>query len=224
MLQFNNIKAFLFDMDGVLFNSMPNHAKAWQETFARVGIDFSPYEAYLQEGRTGASTIQGVYKRLYGREAEQYEIEKLYDIKTSLFESFGEPEAMRGAMEALEAVKSRGLKICIVTGSGQLSLLDTLGKYFPGYFAKENVVSAFDVKHGKPDPEPYLMALEKMEVNADEAVVVENAPLGVQSAVAAHIFTIAVNTGILRDEDLLGAGADILLPDMFALAEYINKQ
>lgn len=221
-MDFSKIKAVLFDMDGVLFDSMPNHAKAWEAAFASVGIEFSPYEAYLQEGRTGASTIQGVYRRLFGRDAGESEIKKLYDIKTSLFESSGEPVAMPGAAEALAAVKQKGLKICIVTGSGQISLLDTLDKYFPGYFASGNVVSAFDVRRGKPDPEPYLMALQKMDVAAKEAVVIENAPLGVQAAVAAGIFTIAVNTGILKDEDLLQAGADMLLPDMFKLSEMVR--
>lgn len=221
-MDFSKIKAVLFDMDGVLFDSMPNHAKAWEAAFASVGIEFSPYEAYLQEGRTGASTIQGVYRRLFGRDAGESEIKKLYDIKTSLFESFGEPVAMPGAAEALAAVKQKGLRICIVTGSGQTSLLDTLDKYFPGYFASGNVVSAFDVKRGKPDPEPYLLALQKMDVPAKEAVVIENAPLGVQAAVAAGIFTIAVNTGILKDEDLLQAGADMLLPDMFKLSEMVR--
>lgn len=221
-MDFSKIKAVLFDMDGVLFDSMPNHAKAWEAAFASVGIEFSPYEAYLQEGRTGASTIQGVYRRLFGRDAGESEIKKLYDIKTSLFESSGEPVAMPGAAEALAAVKQKGLKICIVTGSGQISLLDTLDEYFPGYFASGNVVSAFDVRRGKPDPEPYLMALQKMDVTAKEAVVIENAPLGVQAAVAAGIFTIAVNTGILKDEDLLQAGADMLLPDMFKLSEMVR--
>jgi beta-phosphoglucomutase-like phosphatase (HAD superfamily) len=81
------------------------------------------------------------------------------------------------------------------------------------------MVTAYDVERGKPDPEPYLMALRKGGLAPDEAVVVENAPLGVQSAVAAGIYTIAVNTGPLDDRVLLDAGADLLLPSMRALAE-----
>ena len=57
------------------------------------------------------------------------------------------------------------------------------------------MVTAFDVKYGKPHPEPYLMGLEKAGVHANEAFVVENAPMGVEAGVAAGIFTIAVNTG-----------------------------
>ncbi len=81
------------------------------------------------------------------------------------------------------------------------------------------MVTAFDVKLGKPHPEPYLMGLKKAGVEAHEAIVVENAPMGVQAGVAAGIFTIAVNTGPLNDSVLLDAGADLLYPGMTALAE-----
>ena len=81
------------------------------------------------------------------------------------------------------------------------------------------MVTAFDVRHGKPDPEPYLMGLHKAGVQAHEAVVVENAPIGVQAGHAAGIFTIAVNTGPLDGQVLLEAGADRLFPSMKALCE-----
>ena len=81
------------------------------------------------------------------------------------------------------------------------------------------MVTAFDVKLGKPHPEPYLMGLEKAGVKPYEALVVENAPMGIQAGVAAGIFTIAVNTGPLDDRILLDAGADLLYPDMTALAK-----
>ena len=81
------------------------------------------------------------------------------------------------------------------------------------------MVTAFDVKHGKPHPEPYLMALKKGGFKANEAIVVENAPLGVKSAVAAGVFTIAVNTGPLDDSILLNEGANLLFPSMMSLAD-----
>ena len=82
------------------------------------------------------------------------------------------------------------------------------------------MVTAFDVKHGKPHPEPYLMGLEKAgHLKPNEAIVVENAPRGVEAAVAAGIFTIAVNTGPMPDKILADAGANIVLPSMKALYE-----
>lgn len=58
-------------------------------------------------------------------------------------------------------VKKDGLILMVVTGSGQLSLLERLEHHYPGMFHKELMVTAFDVKYGKPNPEPYLMALKK---------------------------------------------------------------
>jgi beta-phosphoglucomutase-like phosphatase (HAD superfamily) len=81
------------------------------------------------------------------------------------------------------------------------------------------MVTGYDVKYGKPHPEPYLMGLDKAGVQANEAIVIENAPIGVQAGVAAGIFTIAVNTGPLDDQELLDAGANLLYPNMAALAQ-----
>jgi beta-phosphoglucomutase-like phosphatase (HAD superfamily) len=212
-------KAVFFDMDGVIFDSMPRHAKAWSEAMALEGLPFSEYQVYLQEGRTGSGTVTDVFLA-HGRGVpSEDDIKRIYANKSRIFDSFGDPIPMRGMAEVLEKVKSLGLEIYIVTGSGQASLLDTLNHYFPNTFCKEKMVTAYDVKKGKPDPEPYLMALEKAGLGPNEAIVVENAPLGVRSAKGAGIFTVAVNTGILSDDDLWQAGADVVLADMAALLE-----
>ena len=85
------------------------------------------------------------------------------------------------------------------------------------------MVTAFDVKYGKPHPEPYLMGLEKAHVAPNEAIVVENAPIGIQAGVAAGIFTIAVNTGPLDGHILLDAGANLLFPSMQTFCEQWDR-
>lgn len=213
------LKAVLFDMDGVLFNSMPYHADAWHKTMERHGLHLSREEAYMHEGRTGAATVNIVYQRQFGKEATPEMIKSIYAEKSAEFNSNPEPERMPGAWEVLQKVKSEGLTSVLVTGSGQHSLLDRLVHNFPGMFQRDRMVTAFDVKYGKPHPEPYLMGLEKAGVKANEAIVVENAPIGVQAGVAAGIFTVAVNTGPIDDQVLLDAGADVLFPSMQALCE-----
>lgn len=217
------IKAVFFDMDGVIFDSMPRHAKAWSEAMALEGLPFSEYQVYLQEGRTGSGTVTDVYLAHGKGTPSETDIQRIYANKSRIFDSMGDPIPMRGMHDVLEKVKALGLEIYIVTGSGQASLLDTLNHYFPHTFYKEKMVTAYDVKKGKPDPEPYLMALEKAGLQADQAIVVENAPLGVRSAKGAGIFTVAVNTGILSDDDLWQAGADVVLPDMEALLACLGE-
>lgn len=77
------LKAVLFDMDGVLFNSMPYHSEAWHQVMKTHGLDLSQEEAYMHEGRTGASTINIVFQRELGKEATQEEIESIYHEKVS---------------------------------------------------------------------------------------------------------------------------------------------
>ena len=214
-----NLKAVFFDMDGVLYNSMPYHAEAWHQVMKQYGMNLSREEAYMHEGRTGAGTINIVSLRDRGYEASPEEIKEIYAEKSRLFNLNPPAEPMKGAMELLQQVKECGLMRVIVTGSGQRSLLDRLNSHFPGMFTRELMVTAFDVKYGKPNPEPYLMALKKAGVAPNEAIVVENAPLGVQAAVSAGIFTIAVNTGPLPESALLDEGANLLYPSMMALTE-----
>lgn len=213
------VKAVLFDMDGVLFDSMKNHTLAWYRTISGMGIACERDEFYLYEGATGEWTINLIFKRAYGREATKEEIERIYAEKSRQFNELPAVDVMSGAREVLEKVRDKGLIPVVVTGSGQRSLLERLEKEFPGVFVAERMVTAFDVRHGKPHPEPYLKGLEKAGVRAEEAMVVENAPLGVQAAVAAGVFTVAVNTGPIPEQELKEAGAGLVLPGMPALAD-----
>lgn len=85
------LKSVLFDMDGVLFNSMPYHADAWHKVMERHGLHLSREEAYLHEGRTGAATINIVYQRQYGKDATPEMIESIYAEKSAEFNSNPEP-------------------------------------------------------------------------------------------------------------------------------------
>lgn len=216
-------KAVLFDMDGVLFDSMPYHAKSWAQVCTEFGLSMTTTEAYMHEGRTGESTINILSIRSRGHNASEEEIKAIYAEKCRLFNALPEAPKMQGAEQALQNVKECGMKILVVTGSGQKSLLERLNTNYPGFFANERVVSSKDVKHGKPNPEPYLKGLEKAQVKPWEAIVVENAPLGVKAAVDAKIFTIAVNTGPLPESVLVEQGANLVFGSMEELANNIKQ-
>lgn len=215
--------ALLSDMDGVLYDSMKYHAAAWAATMHGEGIECTPDEFYMHEGRTGKSTINIYFRRDKGRDADDEETARIYSEKARRFVAFGKADPMPGAQQLMRRVKDAGIKTVLVTGSGQRSLLDKTDADYPGIFTPETMVTAFDVKKGKPDAEPYLMGLKKGGVAAGNAVVLENAPLGVEAGVAAGILTIAVNTGPLPDEVLREAGADMVFPDMAALYSQIDK-
>ena len=212
-------KAVLFDMDGVLYDSMRFHARAWKEVADEYGLTSTPEDFYLFEGRTGASTIDELFRRTFGREATEEEKKEIYACKSARFHQYNDGNPMPGAACVLKKVKMYGLLPVLVTGSAQHKLIAKLQLSYPGAFAEDKMVTGDTVKYGKPHPEPYLIGLQKAGVTAGEAFVIENAPLGVESAVAAGIFTIAVNTGPLSDKVLLDAGAHLLYPDMQSLAD-----
>lgn len=210
----------MFDMDGVLFDSMKNHAHCWHKTMAHFDMNMSLEEAYMHEGRTGAGTINLVSMRERGHESNPEEIEEIYGYKSRLFNSCPEAPRMPGAYELLKQVKGSGIVLVLVTGSGQKSLIERLNHNFPGIFTPHLMVTAFDVKYGKPNPEPYLMGLQKAgNLAVNQSMVIENAPLGVKVGVASGCFTIAVNTGPLPDSALLEQGANLLFSSMQELSD-----
>ena len=110
------------------------------------------------------------------------------------------------------------MTICVVTGSGQKPLIKRLKRDYGDFLDEKHIVTAYDVTRGKPHPEPYLKGLEKCGgLNPWEAVVVENAPLGVEAAVNARIFTICVNTGHLSVELFEERRADLIFENMMQL-------
>lgn len=193
-------------MDGVLYDSMKNHADTWVEAFKKFNIDFPRKEAYLNEGSTGDFTIKKAIKQLCNRDATPEEISGIYEEKTRLMHQLPPAEIITGMQDLVKKVRTAGKKIVVVTGSKQPILLERLHADFG--VASDEVVSGYDVIHGKPHPEPYLTGLQKTNSTAGQTIVIENAPLGIESATKAGIFTIAINTGPLEPETLLNAGAD----------------
>lgn len=212
-------KLVMFDMDGVLFDSMPNHAAAWRRTMADFGCEYPDTVYYENEGRTGSSTIE----LLLGRHISEQECRRIYDIKASYFDAMPKARPMPGAFGAVKAVRDRGVPAIVVTGSGQKLLMSRIAEAYEGMFRTEWMVCSADVRHGKPDPEPYLMGLRKAGVAPEDAVVIENAPLGVRSGHDAGCLVVAVNTGPLPDACLLEQGADLLFHSMSELAGEICK-
>ena len=213
-------KAVLFDMDGVLYDSMPWHVEAWHDSMAHYGITMTRDDAYETEGARGVDTIRMMVKRQQLRDISEQEAQQMYELKSKLFHEKGEAPLMPGIMELMQQMHESGLQIGVVTGSGQRPLIARLLKDFGEWLSEDHITTAYDVKRGKPNPDPYLMGLEKAgHLQPCEALVVENAPLGVRAGVAARIFTIAVNTGPLPNQRLTAEGANLVFDRMTELSK-----
>ena len=212
-------KAVLFDMDGVLYDSMPHHAIAWQQSMTLFGIHMTEADAYATEGARGIDTIRNMVRQQRGEDITLERAQEMYDEKTRLFHLMDVAPLMPGILGLMEHIHRQGLRIGVVTGSGQRPLINRLLTDFKEYLDEQHIVTAYDVSRGKPAPDPYLMGMQRAGTEPWQTVVVENAPLGVRAGVASRAFTIAVNTGPLPDAVLLDAGADKLFKRMTDLRD-----
>ena len=201
-----DLQTVLFDMDGIIYNSMPAHQLSWDKTIEEWGLKAVPNESFLQEGRPSRLLINTLFQRSLNRDATDKEINDFYKRKTELFFEYDKGALIPGIKETMKIVQERGLKPILVTGSAQPRLYERLNNDLPNVFTHETMITAHDVKAG--------------DLKSNQAIVIENAPLGVESARNANIFTVAVNTGPLDDKVLIEAGADIL---MESLEEFNNE-
>ena len=206
-------------MDGVLIHSMPMHVEAWSKLYKEYGIETTEEYLYSEEGRVATKAIAKLFKEQKGITLSAEETLKIYTQKADDVKSQPRPPRMEGMLEFVELVKKTSA-ISVVTGSGQPTLMNTLSDYYPNCFDDKKMVSAKDVQHGKPHPEPYLMGLEKHGIKPEEAIVIENAPLGTEAGHAAGIFVLGLNSGKLTDEMLADNGADVVVKTAAELTQW----
>lgn len=207
-------------MDGVLYDSMPNHGVAWQRAMKEFGIHFTLEDSYATEGARGVDTIRKYAKDQLGKELSEEEAQQMYDVKAAYFHEMPEAKVFDGVIDLMQKIKASRLKIGIVTGSAQLPLIERVTRDFGDFVSTDQITTAYDVKRGKPNPDPYLIGLQKAgNYLPEEGIVVENAPLGVHAGAAAGCYTVAINSGPLADSVLLNEGADILFPTIREFAD-----
>lgn len=219
-----NFKCVLFDMDGVLYDSMPNHAIAWQESMCKFGINMTAADAYATEGARGIDTIKKYMRDQLGKDITLGEAQTIYDEKTRIFHDMPIAPIFDGVTDIMEKIILSGMSVNVVTGSGQRPLIERLLHDFGRYLDEDHITTAYNVKRGKPYPDPYLIGLRKVgDLKPSQGIVVENAPLGIKSGVSAGIFTVAINSGPLPDSALKNEGANILYHKMTELSDEWNN-
>lgn len=202
------LSAILFDLDGTLANTDPLHFAVWQEMLAGFGlqIDRAFYQKYIS-GRVNEEILQDILPQLSIQEGLEFAEKKEKRYRESAPTLSPTP----GLAKLLQWIKQNELKQAVVTNAPRNNAIHTLEvlqltAIFP------NVILAEDAPKGKPDPAPYQMALNLLEVDSKSAIAFEDSTTGIRSAVAAGIYTIGV-TSTGSAETLLEAGASMTLAD-----------
>jgi HAD superfamily hydrolase (TIGR01509 family) len=208
------LKAVIFDMDGVLVDSMPYHADAWVSVFKDVGINIRREDIYDIEGSNHIGIINLVFKKA-GRTPDPADFLMLAQKKHEIFSKINKARVFNGIYDCLNSLKDRCL-LAVASGSDRAVVIGLIEQFFPKTFAA--IVTGNDVKEGKPNPEPYLKVVEMLKINKNECIVIENAPLGVESAKRAGLYCIAIPTYVKPE---LLKDADVVLANHAMLKEYL---
>lgn len=187
------IRAVIFDMDGVITHTMPYHYRIWKKIFHREGLPVSRYEVYSREGQKGLDSVLELFAK-YGRTISRKQAQALLAEKETLFKETARTRFVPGSRSFVKKCRAQGFSLALVTGTSRDELCQILPKKIADLF--HVIVTGSDVRRGKPHPEPYQKALKLLKADARESVVIENAPFGITSALQAGIFCVALRTSL----------------------------
>lgn len=194
----------IFDHDGILVDSLAFHQHAWQILGERTGHPFTPEFIHETFGMTNPS----IFRRLLGDSVDAATLQQYSDLKEVCYRDAarGKIVLMDGVRELLDGLTHAGVLLAIGS-SGVLPNLELTVEScgLIGRFAA--IASLEDIRHGKPDPQVFLVAASKAGVTPAHAVVFEDAPVGIQAAKAAGMRAVGVTTSHSA-ETLWRAGAD----------------
>tara|TARA_Y100000296_G_scaffold75035_1_gene94250 strand:- start:2832 stop:3488 length:657 start_codon:yes stop_codon:yes gene_type:complete len=196
------LKAVLFDFDGVLAKTMEDNYLAWKYSFETIGLNITKEDYMPFEGAPLSEIVKKISKKY---NVQVTDINEMVVKKEKYFKENYSFSFYPGVLEFVEKLKSKNIKIAIVTAALKDRLFSTTPNDFLEKF--DLVVTGNDYRKGKPNPDPYLIAAEKLDTLPENCVVIENAPLGIQSAKSAKICCVAIcstlNKSYLNEADII---------------------
>jgi beta-phosphoglucomutase len=190
------IKAVLFDLDGVIVDSLHFHYLAWNYMLGKIGGKISPEDVFLTEGMNSFQILPHLLAKYnlelpVDRHAHFIEEKRAYYRQTAALTYYP------NAFETVAEIKKRGLATALVTACARKNLEKSVDTEKQKLF--DFTISGDDVPRSKPFPDPYLIAQKTLGVKVEHCLVVENAPLGIESAKAAGMMCVAVESTLGRE-------------------------
>ena len=199
----------IFDMDGTILDSYHAHQRAWQETMSEQGIDYSTDEFRRHFGQRNEEIIQDIFTSRGRGEPDSRTVKAIADRKEERFRSVvvDDCREMPGTTALLTSLQAAGWKIAVGSSAPRanvelaLKLLDLSDLI-------SITVCGCDVEHGKPEPDVFLKAAQRLGLNANDCVVLEDAPAGIEAAHRAGMPVVAIHCPH-QEADLSGADRQI---------------
>lgn len=173
-------RAVLWDMDGTLLDSAEYHWLAWRDALAQEKVAWT-YDRFLE---TFGQRNDTILRDIFGQDISDSEIARIGDAKEQLYRSLVRSrgiDLLPGVKDWLVRLNGEGWRQAIASAAPRANI-DTILHVLQIAWCFDAIVSAEDVKHGKPDPQVFLLAAERVGVPPARCVVVEDAPAGVEGA------------------------------------------
>lgn len=207
------IKGILFDLDGVIVDTLHYHYLAWKHMFGLRGGEVSEHTVLLHEGRNSREILPLLIKET-GIAIPDEEHESFIDTKRKYFRSIVQVGYYPHVFTVVDDLRKRGFKTALVTASALKNMQHALSAEQQSHF--DFIITGDEVPRAKPFPDPYLTTAHHLHLQPDECVVVENAPLGIESAKNAGMYCIAIETTLGRE---YLTQADLILHEVLDLLE-----
>lgn len=188
-------------------DTLPDHLAAWQQVLQETfQVAFDPMVVKLNEGRPVIEIARAVADSC-GLAVTEAQLEGLIRAKNERFRALHRPRIFPEILQMIAIAKDKGISVGLVTGTKRENLVAVVDAKVLGML--DVIIADGDTVRGKPWPDPYLEAAERLGAPAEACLVVENAPQGIRAAKAAGMFCIAVMT-TLKEEHL--QEADVTVP------------
>lgn len=210
------LKAVIWDMDGVIADTAPYHFKAWHEVFRKSGVDFTEEDFKRHFGQRNDTIIQSTL----GQSISQGDLDNIANEKEAHYRRLVAPniEPLPGAINLIKLLNKNGVKMAIASSAPAENIrLIAGGLGIDNYF--QAIVWGREVMEGKPSPQGFLLAAQKLGIEPGNCIVIEDAVAGVAAAKSAGMKCLAVTTTHpkenLKEADLiLGTLEEVDLDDL----------
>lgn len=190
------IRGVLFDLDGVIVDTLHYHYLAWNRMFERLGAEVNEHTILLHEGRNSREILPLLLEET-GRHLPEEEHARFIEEKRAYYRSIVRVAQYPGALETVDELKQRGFRTALVTACALKNMQHSLDPEQQAHF--DFIITGDEVVRAKPFPDPYLTAARQLGLEPPECLVVENAPLGIQAAKSAGMTCVAIQTTLGRD-------------------------
>jgi beta-phosphoglucomutase len=190
------IRGVLFDLDGVIVDTLHYHYLAWKHMFEKLGGKISEHTVLLHEGRNSREILP-ILMQESGVLIPADQQAQFIEEKRAYYRSIVQVQQYPGAFEAIDQLKQRGYRVALVTACALKNMQHSLNSEQQAHF--DFIITGDEVSRAKPFPDSYLIAARQLQVKPVECMVVENAPLGIEAAKNAGMYCVAIETTLGRE-------------------------